>query len=121
MESNFARFSQSAETAAKQRALGLAQLLMELTGNSQTDTYKDTLELANKYKESQTNKGVSGFLGSIIGDPLTYAAIPTAKAVTGLSGAIKAGGAYGALTGGTNAIDSNQRLQNTLKDTAFGA
>lgn len=110
-----------AENTLRQRALAFAQLLMEASGNEDTPTYQDTQELAKQYRQNMQKSGVSGVVGGMVVDPLTWATMPLA-AGKGLAGAVQVGGVSGLAGGGLTPVEQgDSRLANTYTGGAVGS
>lgn len=106
------------ETGAKSRALGLLQLGMEATGNTDNPYYKDTQDLAAQYQNEAKGTGVGGVIGEIAGDPLTYATLPFGAGATSIAGLAAVGALGGGAAGLTQPYAENQ---SRLTGTAIGA
>lgn len=105
------------EGGAKKRALGIVQTLLEAAGQSDTGLYKDTLDLAKKYRQETEGTGAVGFIGGVLGDPLTYAPVPGAAGATTLGGLAKLGAVYG---GAASGLGEKVEGENRLADTGVG-
>lgn len=101
---------------AKKRVLGLAQLGAEALGADETVAIAE--ELATQYRKEGEGTGVRGFVGEILGDPLTAALAPIAPAAT----SVKALAGVGALGGALEGLTSEKAAgESRAMDTAFGA
>jgi hypothetical protein len=110
-----------ADLTMRQRALGLAQLAMEASGNANTPTYQDMEEIAARYRASMDKQGVAGAIGGMAADPVTWATAPFLPA-KGLAGALQVGGVAGALSGATTPVAQGEsRLKNTYVQGGTGA
>lgn len=118
-DGTLSRMGHGAVNAMKQRALGLAQIAMEATGNENTDAYKTMQDLATQYAAQQQGLGGAGLVGSIAGDPLTAAtlALPAGSLIKIASSGAVAGGA-GGITQPTQKGES--RGMNALAGTVTG-
>lgn len=114
-------FINSLASGAKGRALGLAELGMEATGNTDSPVYADMQELAKKYTKERAGTGLVGGIGEMLGDPMTWATAPFA-AGKGLLGLAKLGGAAGLAEGATRATkEGESRAKNAAVGGVTGA
>lgn len=114
-------FVNSLASGAKGRALGLAELGMEATGNTDSPVYADMQELAKKYTKERAGTGFVGGIGEMLGDPMTWATAPFAPG-KGLLGLAKLGALSGAAEGGTRATEKGEsRLKNAAVGAGVGA
>lgn len=109
------------KTGAKSRVLGLGQLAMEATGNTDSPYYEDMQTLAKQYRQQSEGTGVAGTIGEIAGDPLTAAMLPFAPAAAGVKGAIQMGLAGGAAAGATAPYaEGEDRTTGTITNAVIG-
>lgn len=117
----------------KQRALGISQRILDalpmgddfnffgMSDLSLGDLRGAGSDLAQRYAQEGQGTGASGFVGEVLGDPLTYLPLPGAQGWKALAAqGAKIGGLSGATspTSGESRID---RAENMLANTLFGA
>jgi len=112
-------FADSALLGLKKRGSGLVELGLNAAQNFGYDVADEKAALAdvqNQYDKQGTGTGVKGFVGEILGDPLSY--IPGIGATKGVSTLAKAGLGAGLLSGVTTGTGDEK---STLRDNAYNA
>jgi hypothetical protein len=96
------------------------QLGREIAGNEDTPQYDATQQRLRALDQKVQDSGATGFVGSVLGDPLN--ALPMIRGGGALMNAVANGALQGGLSGAlrTTAEDEN-RLQNIGNDAMFGA
>lgn len=115
----------SAQRGAAERMLGAGELVNNLgIGKHIGLPPNDILEGAvNIAKEQGRGQGVTGALGEIAGDPLSWAGGAEYKAAEGAVDLAKVGAKYGTISGATQhgAKDLSENLKNAGKEGTIGA
>lgn len=134
------RLGEGMARGAKQRALGVGQLLADTTAGKALESalritdpevpgtqLKATdlmggldRQVADDLRSQGKGTGAGGFVGEVLGDPLTYLPIPGGK--MGLSGLAAMGGVYGVGSGATTPLgEGDSRGTNMLMQGLGGA
>lgn len=103
-----------------QRLLGLSQLGAEIFGQQDTDFYRATQRAAKNIREQGKGTGATGFVGEVLGDPLTYLAAPAAAGARGITGLSKLGFVGGGIEGGTRALEEGETRQGSVMQGQIG-